>query len=1149
MAIKNSDLLNKLIEYGKKLGNGNHSPMTADRYVVAIIDTVIGTSGIDINLNDLGTLSSLLEKVFKDSGDGYKETRSAFEKHITEKQSEMDGWSFQQAMLTARKLVESNNINKEILNAYVLFEYLIISPSGLLKDYIKGNESHSDILPKNNSTEESARGNTDTSLQAEQLKDVLSKKYSDQSKAFLSGITSNIKSYYDKISEEVLGQEHAISEFISGLFRSELIARTDTDRHCPRATFLFAGPPGVGKTHLSETVAKLLKLPFKRFDMSEYCDKEASLEFIGSDAVYKNAKRGNFTAFVDDNPESIILLDEIEKAHISIIHLFLQILDAGQIRDSKTDKVISLKDTILIFTTNAGKQLYKNSESGNFSRVSKKVILKALEKDVNPQTQEPYFPPAICSRFATGNVVMFNTLPAETLRKIAQKQIQRNIKGFEEEFGINVSIDENVYSSLLFSEGGLVDGRTIRSRAESFFHEEIFELFRLMESKSQKHNIEKLENIHFTVELPVDNQTIQGYFSENGQDEILVYASKDNVSKCENQNNTGTIIHGVQNIEIAKSKLKGNIRFVLIDLHFDMNRKQQYLNYEDEETPARELLRYILQYHSETPVYILLTEENSISDEEKVSYYNVGVNGIFSLTENGNSFQDQLSRTSKELQQRDSVIRLAKANKLIKFETAQSITDDGKTAEIKLFDYQLTVAVEAEDSENIMSNISKPDVCFDRIIGAEDAKSELKYFVEYLKNPKKYIGTGVGVPKGVLLYGPPGTGKTMLAKAVAAESDVTFISIEGNQFMRSYVGESSQMVHDIFRTARKYAPSIIFIDEIDTIARARTGDSNTVASEAALTAMLAEMDGFKKDNSKPVFVLAATNYDVDSNGGKSLDPAVLRRFDRRIYVDLPNREERNSYLKMRFSENTAFEVSEEKIHNIAIRSTGMSLAELASVIELALRTAIKDGNLRVTDKVLDEAFEEFNSGEKKKWDADLLKRVARHEAGHAFLCWESGETPSYLTIVARSNHGGYMQHDDNEGKALYTRDELIAKIRTALGGRAAEMLYYGDNDGFSTGASGDLITATDLARRMICDYGMSERFGLAAISSQAAVYGNLSVEIFEEINQILSNELKNAIDILNNNKTAIDSLVEELLIKNHLNGDEISRLLTRTIEK
>jgi len=396
----------------------------------------------------------------------------------------------------------------------------------------------------------------------------------------------------------------------------------------------------------------------------------------------------------------------------------------------------------------------------------------------------------------------------------------------------------------------------------------------------------------------------------------------------------------------------------------------------------------------------------------------------------------------------------------------------------------------------------------------------------------------VKAPKGILLYGPPGTGKTMLAKAMACEAGITFIAAEGNQFLKKYVGEGSEKVHELFKTARKYAPSILFIDEIDAIAKERKGGANSGATgEETLTAFLTEMDGFVSDSTKPVFVLAATNFDVEPGGDKSLDPALMRRFDRRVYIDLPDKADRIRFLKMKIDKNKALNISEAQIENIAMRAVGMSLAQLDSVVELALRSAIRDAKMAVTDAALEEAFETFNSGEVKKWDASQLERVARHEAGHALLCWMSGETPSYLTIVARGNHGGYMQHSEQEGKAIYTKDELLARVRTSLGGRAAEIVYYGEQDGISTGASGDLASATNVARQMVCSYGMDEQFGLAVDT------GSLSMEARVAVNRILKEQMECAIRIVAENKERIDSLVEELMVKNHLTKAEIEKAI------
>lgn len=1160
--MKNNPLLDKLIGHAKSLEGGSNTTFTAERYVVSVIDFVTDSTAFDATEAEKSALVALLTMNMPLKELGFGEVKNHFMQHIENNSSSsyIDGIYMQQHIYKAKEAAKSRGL--EELTPEVLLESVFSDPN----DFIRGILSLKDDLTsekKNNETEDADTVTDDISAQLDKFsvdkttekvtekeplkKDAKEKKINP--KSAVAKLTQKVKSTHDALIDSIYGQNNAVSVFTTGYFQAELLAMTDKKRIRPRATFLFAGSPGVGKTFLAEKAAEILELPFMRFDMSEYSDKEANLEFCGSDKVYKGAKEGNVTGFVEKNKKCVLLFDEIEKAHINVIHLFLQILDAGRLRDNFTDREVLFNDAIIIFTTNAGKQLYENSDTNDFSGVTRKVILKALQNDVNAETGLPYFPNAICSRFASGNVVMFNHISAHNLREIAKKEVLRHAKNFESEIGIKVDIDEQVYTALLFAEGGAADARTIRSRAETFFDDELFELFRLLASEKVNSNIDDLESISISVDLPSENKELMALFTNTDNPNILVFSSKETADQCKSKCINAKFFD-VQSIETAKGILPNtDISFILIDLTFGQSKGCKYLNIEDVESAARDFFWFIREHYADIPIYILQHPNKKLNVEEQLSFLRQGVRDVITLTTSEKDFSAEINDVVEKLHQQRSMSVLARANKLVSFETAQTIRKKGKMAEIKLFDFEMAVAIDAEDSKNILSNVSKPDVQFDQVIGAEDAKKELRYFVEYMKNPKRYLGSGVSAPKGVLLYGPPGTGKTMLAKAMASESNVTFITAEGNQFLKKYVGEGPEKVHELFRTARKYAPSILFIDEIDAIAKERKGGEGSEGTEATLTALLTEMDGFKNDATRPVFVLAATNFDVEPGGSKSLDPALLRRFDRRVYIELPNREERIRYIRMRFEENEAFELSQEKIDNIAIRSTGMSLAELASVIELSLRTAIRDGNLKVTDDIFEEAFETFNSGEKKYWDASQLERVARHEAGHAFLCWQSGETPSYVTIVARGNHGGYMQHEDNEGKAIYTKDELLAKIRISLGGRASEIAYYGENEGISTGASGDLVSATNTARHIICTYGMDEDFGLAVIDQQDIRNSELSREVREAVNKILSDEMKNAIKLIEDNKQAINALVETLLSNNHLTGGEIKEIFERYVSE
>lgn len=1144
--VKNSELLNEIIEFSKNIGKAQ--TVTAEKFLVALLcgvrkeKTFSGSEFVatvteklkSLNITAEQLKSKLLEYIEDGNGSFY------------------DGLYMQKMIFEAKDAVEKEG--GESLMPSVLFNKIIDNPSDAIKAAIGENKENVDaqtvqnivdeILPSDETKddEEMLAEIRESASKIKAMLDLGKELHAQEEKPSvkeeISKLVDKVKTLQSELLDTVYGQDNAVNVFTTGYFQAELLSMTDIDRKKPRATYLFAGPPGVGKTFLAEVAAEKLSLPFMRFDMSEYADKEANLEFCGSDKVYKNAKSGNVTGFVSEHPKCILLFDEVEKAHLCVIHLFLQMLDAGRLRDNYTDEEVSFKDAIIIFTTNAGKQLYESESDGDFSSLSRKVVLKALRNDINPLSGSSYFPAALCSRFASGNVIMFNHIMAHDLRHIAKKEILRSASNFSKNAGVSVDIDEKVYTALLFSEGGNADARMIKSRAESFFNGEIYELLRLVASDKVQTSISDLTKIEFVTEIDESSEAYNLFFGEEKLT-ALVFGSDKTVRNCKKVCKDVEII-SAKTVDEAKNIISHkDICVILIDLSYGKRGSVKYLNIEDQESVSADMFDYLTKLGQSLPVYVLETSAYSLTEEEKMSLFKEGARDVVRLDDKiGNA----LKQICVNVYQQQNMNLLAKTNKVVSFTTAQTVSKNGKKATIKLIDFDMAAAVDAEDSCGFVTKNNKPDVDFDDIIGAQDAKSELKYFAEYLRSPKKFAAAGVKMPKGALLYGPPGTGKTMLAKALAAQSGVTFIYTEGNKFLKKYVGEGPEKVHDLFRSARKYAPTIVFIDEIDAIAKERHGDERVAAGEETLTALLAEMDGFNVDSTKPVFVLAATNFDVAPGSPRSLDQALVRRFDRRIYVDLPTDEERKQFMLRKCAKNAMFDISEQDIDNLAVRTVGMSLSDLDSIFEFALRQALRAELNKVKADILDEAFETYVNGEKKNWSEAEVERVARHEAGHAFLCWQSGETPSYLTIVARSDHGGYMQHDSTEKKTIYTKDELLSRIRVALGGRAAEIVCYGECGGVSTGASGDLVSATAIAERIVCSYGMVDECGLAVSDPRTLRSGDVAKEVRKAVNKLLSEQMSQAIEKIRANKDMLDVLSNELMQKSHLSANEISEL-------
>ena len=449
---------------------------------------------------------------------------------------------------------------------------------------------------------------------------------------------------------------------------------------------------------------------------------------------------------------------------------------------------------------------------------------------------------------------------------------------------------------------------------------------------------------------------------------------------------------------------------------------------------------------------------------------------------------------------------------------------------------------------------STKGIRFDDVAGEDEAKESLAEIVDYLHNPQKYTDVGASMPKGVLLVGPPGTGKTMLAKAVAGEANVPFFSISGSEFVEMFVGMGASKVRDLFKQAKEKAPCIVFIDEIDAIGKKRDNQlSSNDEREQTLNQLLTEMDGF--DDNNGVIILAATNRP------ESLDPALTRpgRFDRRVPVELPDLVGREAILKVHAKKiKTSDDVD---FHTIARMASGASGAELANMINEAALRAVRNNRTVVTEADLEESIEVVIAGYQKKsavLSDQEKKTVAYHEIGHALVAaMQSHSAPvQKITIIPRTSGAlGYTMQVETGDKYLMSKDELANKICTFTGGRAAEEVVFGE---ITTGASNDIEQATKLARAMITRYGMSEEFDMVALETVNNQYlgGDTSLacstatqqEIDKMVVSLVKNQHEKAIQILKDNRKALDALAKYLYEKETITGEEFMHVLNQETE-
>ena len=444
---------------------------------------------------------------------------------------------------------------------------------------------------------------------------------------------------------------------------------------------------------------------------------------------------------------------------------------------------------------------------------------------------------------------------------------------------------------------------------------------------------------------------------------------------------------------------------------------------------------------------------------------------------------------------------------------------------------------------------STEGIKFSDVAGEDEAKDSLKEIVDYLHNPNKYKQIGASMPKGILLVGPPGTGKTMLAKAVAGESNVPFFSMSGSEFVEMFVGMGASKVRDLFKQAKEKAPCIVFIDEIDAIGKKRDGKfSGNDEREQTLNQLLTEMDGFEGNTG--VIILAATNRP------ESLDPALTRpgRFDRRVPVELPDLKGREEILKV----HAAKIKTEQGIDylKIARMASGASGAELANIVNEAALSAVRAGRNAAGQSDFEESIEVVIAGYQKK-NAILTDKekmiVAYHEIGHALVAAkQTGSAPvQKITIVPRTSGAlGYTMQVDEGDHYLMSKAEIENKIATYTGGRAAEELVFGS---VTTGASNDIEQATKLARAMITRFGMSDDFGMVAMESVENAYlgGDASLtcspdtqaKIDQKVVELIRKQYEKAMSILSENRRKLDELAKYLYESETITGEEFMKIL------
>ncbi|MGI2174568.1 AAA family ATPase [Shewanella ulleungensis] len=916
-----------------------------------------------------------------------------------------------------------------------------------------------------------------------------------------------------ELNNKVIGQQKAIDSLTKGYLTSNISQNTG-----PRLIFTFAGPSGVGKTYLSTIFCDLLNeyegsgYTFTVLNMEQYSHKNDAMKLFGSGVQYSDANLGLITSAVRAQPRQVILFDEIEKAHSNVTQSLLSILDTGLAQDQTSQEFVNFDQCIIIFTTNLGQDVLANNKQQNQLNIFD--VLRYSQSPSNGTKLSVEF----VNRLSKGYSVLFTPLQINHFTYLAEKELS---KVNEHQDMLDFHWPSNFGSFLLQSLAPDITARQLTTSLAKLKAEILV--------KSSDLIPDDLVSISCNVSV---NESVAGIDAT----QVLIFDNDEQFqSKIEflDHSLSTKLVDNAENIKQMMQQYRPDA--FLIDMD-SVSKAQLSID---------EITEKVHGINPKLPIFSFRLVNKDVVEQKKQSLnHHIRQHFELEIETIETTFSDMLMRINYFLTTEKTLRRMMSRNERVEYQCRVELKDN--TLDVSFSNLSYSQVIHSKDlQETSFFNHSLPSDSLDDVIGLDRAKKRLKEVISWLKTPDKLLNFGVKVPTGFLFAGPPGTGKTLLAKAVAGECELPFFSVTASELSSPNNGGTTENIKKLFTTARKYSPSIVFIDEIDAIAGQRTNNTDGSSRDRNLTvnALLTEMDGFSSSDT-PIFVMAATNFP------QLLDKAITRpgRFDETIYCDLPNKSARFTFFK-RFADKHNLNWQETELQQLVSSAQGMSSAQIEQVLRESVYQAVGENEQLSAEHIIKTMIRvAYGSPSEHILLSDEAKlSTAYHEAAHllAYKLLFPKQPVDFITIEPRNFALGFVATREAEKYESLSKRRVMNKLQVLLAGRVGEKICTGDSDEVSTGASSDIEKATELAMHAIYEGGIEPSIGPI----------NVAILTKFEESDLLSNAqqaVKKWLDLaevevetlLNDNYDLLALIATKLLDKESLLGHEIEQIFT-----